>query len=144
MSEEFTTIGGIRFCSDQLQGFEKKGNSFTVTLVDGAVFNYQNQDKFHTNAGKVDYNGKIPTIFGQNMNKGDRGIKDITITNCNLANIQGTKKDDIFVLNDTRVREVNISGDSDNLDMLVVNGNSNVEHSIYVDDNDRVIDNRKN
>ncbi|MBQ8459535.1 hypothetical protein IJ541_05470 [bacterium] len=141
MGTDFITIGGIRYDANQVKGYERQGNSFTVTLTDGSKFKYNNQDIFHTNAGRVDYNGKIPTIFGQNMNKGDKGPKDITITNCRLTMIEGTNEDDILVLNDSKVNTVDLSGDPNNHDMIVVNGKSDIYRKLYADENDKVIDN---
>ncbi len=137
MGNEFTTIGGIKYSSDQVSSFTRDGNSFTVTLIDGSVFNYRDQKFFGGN-------GKMPTIIGANMNENDKGHKDITISNCRLTNVSGTNKTDVLIFNDTKVRDINIGGDPNNSDMLIFYGTSSVEHPITnYDDNDIIIDKRE-
>lgn len=137
MADDFITIGGIRYDSSQVKGYERlEGNRFQVTLIDGSVFMYHKQQRIGTD------DNKIPTILGQNLEKNAKGIKQIDINDCYLISANGTEDNDLYILNNSNINIIDISGDKQNEDTIILNPGSRYRKA-YGDPNDHVVDNSK-
>ena len=131
-----TDIGGIKFNEeDVLSKTVRKTSSkvndkplfeYTIQTTFG-TFTYDDNDVLNL---KIDSN-KQASIFKKDGK--------VIIDNCHLKEIKGTQKSDTYVVSDSSVYGLDVQGDPQNQDTIILTGQSNLTRK-RTDNNDVITD----
>ncbi|MBQ8459595.1 hypothetical protein IJ541_05790 [bacterium] len=131
-----TDIGGIKFNEEDVLS---KTARKTSSKVNGKpLFEYTVQTSF----GTFTYNDSDVLNLKNDPNKQASIFKKdgkVIIDNCNLREIKGTQKSDTYIVSDSYVHGLDVQGDPQNQDTIILTGQSNLARK-RTDNNDVITD----
>lgn len=143
-NSDFTIIGGIKFSGPVKASSKQVG-------VNGSTHEAMFKYKVETQYGTFEFFDQREEAFNSSKRKnkpaevifGQNGVT--TINNCNLSNITGSSGKDTYKIQDSYVFRMDMSGDPENVDTVILMGDTTLGRPINVDlPNDHVVDLREN
>jgi len=135
-------IGGIQFKKSEVSSYTVTGRMNSVTMKDGSTIKFLDQNFVKDPSGRTGQKVTNAFVSLENWQEGSRGLKSLSVSNAILLEMKGTNSTDTFVLNNSKARRIDVSGDEGNSDTVILRDNSIVDdYSIRVDNDDRVVDN---